>query len=262
VAVSGGREITWEGFFNARDLGDLPTRDGRVTRRGALIRSADLRFVTDAGWRSAYRAGVRTIIDLRNDDEVRPHTGPGAGPTALAGSAQLAPSADGASIPDGMERVRVPLDGVEDVEFWRYLNEERLNGTPLYYRPFLKRKADRCAAAVAAVARAQPGGILFHCGAGRDRTGLLTLLLLALVDVEPEVIAEDYESTTEPLRALFAAIGRADEGPMIEQILAAKGTTARAAVLATLDGFDVETYLLAAGLSANDLAQVRYRLLA
>jgi hypothetical protein len=58
-------EVTWEGFFNARDLGGLPTRDARVTHRGALIRSAAPRFVTEAGWRAAHDAGVRTVIDLR-----------------------------------------------------------------------------------------------------------------------------------------------------------------------------------------------------
>lgn len=254
-----GREITWQGFFNARDLGGLPTRDGGLTRRGALIRSADLRFVTGSGWRSAYDAGVRTIIDLRNDDEVRPHAGPGL--TALGGSAQFAPTASGAFAPRGIERVHVPLDGVEDTHFWRYLNDQRLNGTPLYYQPFLRRKADRCAAAVGAVAHAKPGGVIFHCGAGRDRTGLVTLLLLALVEVDPEIIAADYDLTSGQLPALFAAMGRQDEGPLIAQILAGQGTTAREAILATLDGFNAEEYLLAAGLDSKDLASVRSRLL-
>lgn len=183
------REITWEGFHNARDLGGLPAGRRHVTRRQALIRSADLRFVTAAGWQAAYDAGVRTIIDLRNDDEVREPAGPGA--TALGGSARLPPVAGGRQAPTGMRRVHVPLDGIEDTAFWRYLNEERLNGTPLYYRPFLERKPDRCAAAVAAVARAAPGGVIFHCSAGRDRTGLLTLLLLSVAGVPEEIIAAD-----------------------------------------------------------------------
>lgn len=254
------REITWEGFYNARDLGGLPTRDGRLTRPGALIRSADLRFVTDAGWRAAYDAGVRTVIDLRNDDEI--YSWSGSGLTARAGSAHFAPTGSGPFVPLGMQWVHVPLDGVEDTDFWRYLNDERLNGTPLYFRPFLQRKPDRCAAAVRAVARAQPGGVIFHCGAGRDRTGLLTLLLLALVGVDPEAIASDYELSTERLGALFAAMGREDQGPMIEKILADKGTTAREALLATLDGFDAEAYLLAAGVSSDDLVAIRSRLLA
>lgn len=61
------RDIAWEGFYNARDLGGLPTRDGRTTRHGALIRSADPCLVTPAGWRAATAAGVRTVVDLRNE---------------------------------------------------------------------------------------------------------------------------------------------------------------------------------------------------
>jgi hypothetical protein len=59
------RGVTWEGFFNARDLGGPPTGDARVSDCGALLRSADPRFVTEAGWRAAPDAGVRTVIDLR-----------------------------------------------------------------------------------------------------------------------------------------------------------------------------------------------------
>lgn len=77
-----------------------------------------------------------------------------------------------------------------------------------------------------------------------------------------EVIAADYQQSTEPLRALYATLGRADEAPLIERLLAEKGTTARDAVLATLDGFDAGTYLLSAGVSTDDLCVLRTRLLA
>jgi protein-tyrosine phosphatase len=257
--VSGSRAITWEGFFNARDLGGLPTRDGGLTRRGAFIRSADLRFVTEAGWRSAYEAGVRTVVDLRNDDEVRPGAGPGL--TALGGSAPFVAGEPRAPRPAGIDTVHLPLDGVEDVGFWRYLNDERLNGTPLYFRPFLERKPERCAAAVAAVANARPGGVIFHCGGGRDRTGLLVLLLLALAGVEPDSIAADYELSTEPRRALLTAVGWDDDTAGYHRALADRGTTAHAAVLATLEGLDSERYLRSAGLGADEVARVRSRLL-
>ena len=253
------RVLPWEGFANARDLGGLPARDGRVTRFGAYIRSGDLRFVTDAGWRMACDAGVRTIIDLRNDDEIRPHTGQQ--PTRAAGSAQFAVATPAASPPAWLNRVEVALDDIADTRFWRFLNGERLNGTPLYFRPFLDRKPERCAAAVTALARAAPGGVIFHCGAGRDRTGLVTLLVLALAGVEPDAIAEDYELSAEPLKDLFTAMGQQDQGPIIEAALAERGTTARGAILATLEGFDAETYLLTAGVSPDDLATIRHRLL-
>ncbi|MGH3379601.1 MAG: tyrosine-protein phosphatase, partial [Actinoallomurus sp.] len=69
-SVPATREIRWDGFFNARDLGGLPTRAGQTTRHGVFVRSADLRFVTEAGWRAARDYGIRTVLDLRNDDEV------------------------------------------------------------------------------------------------------------------------------------------------------------------------------------------------
>jgi hypothetical protein len=259
VATAGEREIAWDGFFNARDLGGLPAAGGRRTRHGALIRSADLRFVTRAGWRAAFDAGVRTIVDLRNDDEVRPVDGPGL--TALGGSAQLDPEPSGPFVPVGMTRVQVPLDGVEDVAFWRYLNDNLLNGTPLYYRPFLDRKPDRCAAAMTAIARAEPGGVIFHCGAGRDRTGLVALLLLRLAGVDPRVIADDYELSTRGVAALLATLGRDDPAPGLAGILAGRGTSAREAMLATANGFDAEAYLLTAGVDPADIAAIRRRLL-
>jgi len=52
------RAVRWEGFYNARDLGGLPTATGAWTRRGRLIRSADTRFITAAGWEAARRVGA------------------------------------------------------------------------------------------------------------------------------------------------------------------------------------------------------------
>jgi hypothetical protein len=233
-----GRAVVWDGFHNARDLGGLPTTDGRRTRSGAFYRSGTLALVTDSGWQEARDAGVRTVVDLRNDDEL-----------------------DGEPVdPVGMARVRVPLDGIEDVELWRHLRQERLDGTPMYYPPFLARRPDRVAAVMSTLARSEPG-VVFHCSAGRDRTGLVTLLLLALADVEPAAVAEDYELTVEPLRTLYALVGRPDDTDVVGGFLTARGTTATAAVLATLEALDVATYLREAGVASADVAELRARLL-
>ncbi len=199
-----------------------------------------LRLVTPEGWRQAHRDGVRTVVDLRNDDEAAdPPTGPG-----------------------GLTRVRIPLDGVEDTELWRSLREERLDGTPLYFMPFLARRPDRVAAVLTALARTAPGGVVFHCNGGRDRTGLITVLLLALADVEPEAIAEDYTLTVEPLRKLSALVGRPDEQPGIERVVAGRGTTAQESVSATLEELDAAAYLRGAGVAEGDLESLRARLVA
>lgn len=232
--------MDWDGFHNARDLGGLPTRSGRRTRPGVFYRSAMLRLVTPDGWQQAHYAGVRTIVDLRNDDEAEGE------PTDAI----------------GLTRIRVPLDGVEDTGLWRWLREEELDGTPLYHRPFLARRSDRVAAVMTTLARAAPGGVVFHCAAGRDRTGLVTLLLLALADVEPEAVADDYTLSVEPLRRLSALVGRPDEQPALERVLASRGTTARASLLATLEELDAAAYLRDAGVAEEDLASLRGRLLA
>lgn len=244
--------------MNARDLGGLPTRDGGVTRFGAFVRSADLRFVTRAGWRAARAAGVRTVVDLRNEDEIRRPTSRSS--ARSAGSGQSTATASTVT-PAGIRRIEVPLDDVQDTEFWRYIDREGLNGSPLYFRPFLRHKADRCAAALSALALAGPGCVLFHCGAGRDRTGLITLLLLSLADVEPEAIADDYRLSTQALKPLFALLGEPDQGPGIESSLERRGTTLRAAVLDVLDRFDAESYLLDAGVAPADLHAIRARIL-
>jgi protein-tyrosine phosphatase len=160
----------------------------------------------------------------------------------------------------GVATVHVPLDDVEDTDFWDWAWANDLDGTPLYYRPFLERKPERCAAAVAAIARAEPGGVLFHCGGGRDRTGLVALLVLALVGVAPEEIAADYELSNLRLPAFWAARGMDDQRAEIDGILARKETTARALILELLASLDVEAYLRSAGLGGDDLGALRARI--
>ncbi|WP_228708385.1 tyrosine-protein phosphatase [Amycolatopsis keratiniphila] len=60
------------------------------------------------------------------------------------------------------------------------------------HRLFLERKASRCAAVFTALADCRPGGVLFHCGANRDRTGLISLPLLALADIRKRILKSEY----------------------------------------------------------------------
>lgn len=233
------RHLDWDGCFNVRDLGGLRLTGGGMTRFGAVVRADDLARLTPAGWAALRAHGIRTVVDLRNDDG----------------------EPDVARRPADVTTVRVQLDDLADTEFWEDCWSNELDGSPLYYGPFLERKPERCAEAVAAVARAAPGGVVFHCGAGRDRTGLVSLLLLALVGVEPEEIAADYELSNKRLPPLWAARGMADQLPEITEILKRKNTSARALLLDLLSSLDVEYYLRSCGLRDNDLSGVRARLL-
>lgn len=235
------RDCAFEGLFNARDLGGLRTADGGVTRFGAVVRAEDPNQLTDRGWRAVVGYGVRTVVDLRNDDEIR---------------------TDAVPRPPEITTVHVPLDAVEDTALWARIAADGLDGSPLYYPLFLRRRPDRCAAAVTAIARAAPGGVLVHCGIGRDRTGLVSMLLLALAGVVPDDIAADYLRSAERLTALWRARGLADQDAEIAELLTRAGTTARGALLSAVSGLDAMDYLRTAGVAAADLAALRSRLLA
>jgi protein-tyrosine phosphatase len=252
------RAVRWEGFYNARDLGGLPTVTGALTRFGRLIRSADPRFITAAGWEAARDAGFGVVIDLRNPDEVEP----GSTSAATLGAGTFAvPAARATAVrPAGIATILVPLDDIEDLALWHRLNGEGLNGTPLYYRPFLEAKPERVAAALTAIARA-PGGVIFHCGAGRDRTGLISLLLLSLAGVAPEAIVADYELTFGQLAPLNAALGLEQGEFDVRGYLKSRGTTVSGAITSLLRDLDVTEYLGDAGVSGDDIDALRRRLL-
>jgi len=236
-----GRAVRWDGWFNARDLGGLPTVTGASTRYRRLIRSADTRFITAAGWEAARAAGIRAVIDLRNPDEVEP----GSTPTATA----------------GIETRLVPLDDIQDLSLWRRLTGDGLDGTPLYYRPFLDAKPERVAAALTAIARVPDGGVVFHCASGRDRTGLISLLLLSLAGVTPEAIVADYELTLGQLPPLYAAMGLDIEEFDVRAHMRSRGTTVSETIISLVRDVDVAEYLAVAGVCAADIAALRTRLL-
>ena len=89
----------------------------------------------------------------------------------------------------------------------------------------------------------------------------MTLLLLALAGVAPDDIATDYELSAERLAPLRAAVGQHGQGWSPREALARRNTSARAVILATLASIDVEASLRTGGLSDEELAAVRARLL-
>ena len=105
-----------------RDLGGIRTADGRTIRRGALVRARSLDALSDDGWRALHALGVRTLIDLRNDDE-----------------------RTAAPAPPGITALHIPLDGIEDRAFWAEWASDWRFGTPVYYGPHLARFPERSA---------------------------------------------------------------------------------------------------------------------
>jgi protein-tyrosine phosphatase len=110
--VSIDRDLDWDGCFNVRDLGGLRTNDGRVTRWGAIIRADSLDRLTPVGWSVLKAHGIRTILDLRNDDERE----------TSANNRQA-----------DVNFRHVPLDDLADTSFWGYWGQR----PPVRYAPLL-----------------------------------------------------------------------------------------------------------------------------
>jgi protein tyrosine/serine phosphatase len=243
TGIPGSRDLYWSGGYNIRDLGGLPAADGGSTAWGTLVRSASLHRLTQSGWQALAGYGIRTIIDLRNQDE-----------------RQQDPSCEP---PAGVSLVNVPIDELAGREW--YQSVWHLDGTPRIFPCYLTDHPEAAAAVVKTIAAAGPGGVLFHCAGGRDRTGLVTLLLLALAHVAPEAIAADYTLSYERQRAAWAALGMSSllaqvQADQVEQMYADSGSTAAGIIKEILTTLNIPAILINAGVTTAELAAVTARL--
>jgi protein-tyrosine phosphatase len=239
------RLLEWEGSLNARDLGGYATADGRETRWGAVVRSASLAALTDAGRAALADYGVRAIVDLRLPaelaDDPNPYAEPGDHGIAYTNVSFIDPAA-------------APPDAVST------LAED--------YLQMLDRYRQGVAEAMAAIASAPAdGAVLIHCAAGKDRTGLISALLLGLVDVPAETIAADYALTAELLRPREREwlAGLPPEERAEREAMVARYAPTAEVMLAVLAGLTerhggVVPYLRSTGLDAGDLERLRRRL--
>lgn len=216
------RALDVPGLVNGRDLGGLPLVGGGVTPHGVLLRSERPDRLDADGWRRLRELGVRTVVDLRLPAErtSRP-----------------------VEVPSGVAARHVDLDGLENTAFWAGYWDNGLSGTPVYYLPHLAAMPERVVAVLDAIASAPPGGVLFHCAGGRDRTGLVAAVLLTVAGVEQEAVVADYLESVRTAAALAAAVGVPDPNPAVDAVLAARGTTVERAFRDFLAGLDVEALL-------------------
>ncbi|MFI2652360.1 tyrosine-protein phosphatase [Micromonospora fulviviridis] len=204
-----GRDWELVGAPNARDLGGLPTADGRRVRAGRLIRTAALGRLTDEDLPVLGKLAPACVVDLRHATEqaVAP-------PDRLAGEPRLVhlPVYDAAH--PVFTYVSAVLLG-HDLDAYEELAREGMPGAMAgIYRWFVTGASARAGfgAAVRLAADAASLPLLFHCSAGKDRTGWLSVVLLTALGVEEPAIRADYlrhNELTESLReVLLAAMTR------------------------------------------------------
>ena len=252
--------LTLDGVVNARDLGGLPLAGGSVTAAGVLLRSDNLQGLsqTDVA-RLVDELGVRMVIDLRTRIEVELE---GPGPLVRDGRAEIRHRS---LYPEAGEHTDV------DVSALMPWIERRRDGvseeTPAVraYLGYLRDRPDSIVAALRDAAHAR-GPAIVHCAAGKDRTGMVCALALAVAGVTREAIVADYAATGERMDAILDRLrssptyaGDLDGSPADAHM---PRPEAMARVLEVLDAEHGGPlgWLEDAGLGADDAARLRARL--
>jgi protein-tyrosine phosphatase len=177
------RDLVWDGVLNVRDLGGHPTEDGRETQFGRIVRADNIRRLSDEGWKALVAYGVRTIVDLRTEDELAADA-----PAELPVEVVHAPfMVDAPEIFAAAEAASSRATDVADA-------------TREVYLIFLEGFRPNVADVIRTIAEAPEGAVLVHCAGGKDRTGLTVAFLLRMAGVGLEDIAADYALSEERLR--------------------------------------------------------------
>lgn len=179
------RHVPLAGGFNLRDIGGYATADGREVRRHCVFRSAELCSLTDEDLDVIGALGIRVVVDLRSEHErvARPNRLPHGAEVIVRESASQR-GQPGESLEEQIANGTLPIrDDDLYTETYVRLLDESLVGV-------LGRTLE---AALDAPVRP----VLFHCAAGKDRTGLVAAVLLGLLGVDEATIVADYELTEQ-----------------------------------------------------------------
>jgi protein-tyrosine phosphatase len=239
------RHVRLEGAVNFRDLGGYVGLDGRIIRRRVLFRADSLSHLSHADHAEIRRLGIATVIDLRSEAELAKGRFDSELTPVRFLHAPLLPS----------------VDRPRDVEF-----DPFMLGTA--YAAMIEDAAVHVAAAIEAIADPGSGPVVFHCTAGKDRTGVLAALLLSLLGVDEETIVEDYALTARAMVALRTRIEARD--PQLAAQMAqgdnARFSAAPSNMVQLLAAIrerwgSAESYALAIGLSTGSIEALRAKLL-
>jgi protein-tyrosine phosphatase len=244
------RALEWEGCLNVRDLGGVPLEHGGHTRHGSLVRADNIRRLTDEGWRSLAAHGVVRIVDLRWHQELE----------------------DDAPRDVHADVVHVSLLGKFDVDFKDDIADYMAAGDPAgywatAYTSIFEEFHQNFGRALAAIADAPEGAVLFHCAGGKDRTGLVSALLLRLAGASIDDIAADYALSEANLNAGPSRWIDSSPNETVRAQRQFMQQTPPAAMARALEQLeerwgDVGAYLRAAGLSGAQLGRLEARLAA
>ncbi|MCT9869102.1 tyrosine-protein phosphatase [Paenarthrobacter aurescens] len=230
--TSAHQAVRWDGAVNAWHIA------------GDVYRMGRHEWVTEAGWQQMYDDGVRTVIDLRASRERRQRdTDP--------------------QVPDDVKAridvVHCPTEDPDHSEFNElfgpYLKD------PAQYGDYLRLFADKIAAVFKAIA-ASPGKVVVHCSAGRDRSGVIALMLQKLAGADDDQIVGGYELAARGINERHRTHGapHAHDPYLSDHDLEAMLAQRRTSLREFLASFDAAGFLAAHDVSKSEIAAIRAKL--
>jgi protein-tyrosine phosphatase len=235
-----GRWVRLDGTANTRDLGGLPTTDGGRTVPSRILRSDNLQTLSpDDVRRLVGELGLRQVIDLRTTAEILLE---GRGP--LRDVAEVAHRhftllperghhTDVFAVEEDEPDLDLPAGWVESL-LPRQVAAHDEGEPPAVrsYLGYLGHRSDNVVAALRALAHAGPGASVVHCAAGKDRTGVVCALSLAVAGVPHDEIVADYAMTADVIEGVVARLAAS---PTYAEDMAARGVAVHTPRAETMD---------------------------
>ncbi len=204
-AILAERHLPMEGGFNFRDLGGLRNKKGKYLKWGKLFRSDELSNLTESDLNYLAGIPIRTVIDFRSESEIEQ------APDKLPASVNLDRNLN---IEPGnimSSNIEFDIDTIDFNQLMIEMNRALVSDSACIaqYTEFFRIVQDE-----------NNIPLLYHCTAGKDRTGMGTALILFSLGMEEEVVMNDYLLSAEYIKGKFENIVKAY--PMIEPLMTVK----------------------------------------
>ncbi|WP_236791769.1 tyrosine-protein phosphatase [Amycolatopsis sp. GM8] len=189
------RWLELEGAANARDVGGLPTADGRTIAERTLLRADNLQGLTPSDIKLLVEdLGLSTVVDLRSSHEVEAE---GPGPLRAVSTVRHV-------------HLSMLLEQQTSEEALFARRERALARYPddpmcALYLGYLEDRPENVVAALRTISES-PSAALVHCAAGKDRTGVVVALSLTIAGVAREVVVEDYAASGTRIAGVLARL--------------------------------------------------------
>lgn len=236
------RRLMLQGAVNVRDIGGYPTQGGQLTRAGVFLRADNLDRLTDADQQMLLDYGVRRIIDLRSLPELQNF------PDVFAQSPHV---------------IYQHLPLLEDKPQMAFVE-----AMPSHYEVYVH-LLDQCQPQIRAVletlATADAACTLYHCTGGKDRTGVISALLLGLAGVDAVTIAQDYALTGDYLAPRVAqwrqrAVDAGEDMERFDRLMLTNPDVMRRTLVYLHEHYgSIPDYVKAIGLTDSAIDQLRNR---